>query len=584
MSRILRIACVLPCFISISIAETVDLVRDGQIRFSPVLSDSPDPQIVDTVEDFNRMVRRWAGPKELEPSTSNPIPFFLGEAEDFLSLKEKTEDLAEEDFYLRVDPGAIHVIGGSPLGVQHGVYTLLRDLGFRFVLPGDLGICFPVGESLSLETGERIESPDFRMRMINCYGLVGSGEDYQLWLKRNRCYRPPLNDGHNLTRTLEREAAYEERPDLYALIQGERKKTQICTSNPEAVELVIRSVNKYLDKHPDLECYSLCPDDNWDFCECENCRALDTGHIDRGGLPSISDRYQVFLNQVLEGISKKHPDTLISTYSYNPNHTDPPQETPVHPNTAVFVTTNNFCSAHGSGNPHCPSRADFVSLLKEWRALTDHVYIYDYDPEPYCGGLPWPMRAAHSTAIPIYRELGVKGMALHGQNSWAVYFPAYYMAAQLLWDSSADPEEVYWDMLNRFFGEAAGPMREYYDSLESSFLTFEERAAWGMDDYPKYFSSDSVMKAKEALEKVNQIPVSDRIQDRISMVKHSFDLFDSYLQIRRMENPTYEEFQRESDRLQGAVDGLSGMDPNLLNADYAREKLGIALGERVARE
>ncbi|MCA9428856.1 MAG: DUF4838 domain-containing protein, partial [Candidatus Omnitrophica bacterium] len=174
------------------------------------------------------------------------------------------------------------------------------------------------------------------------------------------------------------------------------KATQVCTSNPEAVALIIQSVSEYLDAHPDVEAYSLCPDDNFYFCECDACRALDVGHRDRGGLPSVSDRYQIFLNQVLEGLSTTHPDVLVTTYSYNPNHTDPPQQTPVHPNTAVFCAPNVFCSIHGVGDANCPSQQDLYALLQEWRGLTEHLYLFEYDPEPYCGGLPWPLWRAHA--------------------------------------------------------------------------------------------------------------------------------------------------------------------------------------------
>ncbi len=584
MKSLFFAVCFLVVWAAGSFGERVELVREGKILFHAVPDENQDPLNQEVLADLSDLIQRLTSHAVPQTPQPNSIPLFIGEPEDFSALSIQVPDLEHEESFLKVTPEAIYVLGGSSLGTQHGVYTLLRDLGFRFVLPGELGECFPQSEGLSLQIGERIESPDFRMRMINCYGQARSAEENRLWLKRNRCYRPSLNDGHNLTRTLERLATYEDRPDLYALIQGERKRTQVCTSNSEAVELITQSANDYLDQHPDLECYSLCPDDNWDFCECENCRALDSGHMDRGGLPSISDRYQIFLNQVLAGIEERHPNTLISTYAYNPNHTDPPQQTPVHPNTAVFATTNNFCSAHGAGNPHCDSRNDFTSLLKEWRALTEHLYIFEYDPEPYCGGLPWPMRKAHSTSIPIYRDIGVKGMTVLGQNSWAAYFPSYYVAAQLLWDSASDPEEVYQDMLDRFFGEAAEPMRAHYDALESSFLTFEERAVWGMEDYPEYFSADSVREAKKALERAKAIPVSEAVRTRIEMSDQSFQMFESYLSIRQTEHVSYAEFKKEADRFQGAIDRLVEMSPNLLNADYAREKTGIALSERFARE
>jgi hypothetical protein len=86
---------------------------------------------------------------------------------------------------------------------------------------------------------------------------------------------------------------------------------------PRGVAGVVASIKQYAEEHPDLISYSLCPDDNTDFCECEPCKALDPGHLDRGGLTSVADRYQHFLNQVLDGLKDTHPDLLVTTYSYN---------------------------------------------------------------------------------------------------------------------------------------------------------------------------------------------------------------------------------------------------------------------------
>jgi len=78
-------------------------------------------------------------------------------------------------------------------------------------------------------------------------------------------HRPPVQHGHNLTNTLSVFAPFEERPELYSLENGKRTKSQICTSNPETVALVVKASSEYLKKNPNTQAYSLCPDDNTDF-------------------------------------------------------------------------------------------------------------------------------------------------------------------------------------------------------------------------------------------------------------------------------------------------------------------------------
>ena len=429
--------------------------------------------------------------------------------------------------------------------------------------------------------------PDFRYReIVYAYGsspeaAARRGE----WLRRNRMYRPDVLHTHNLTNTLERVAPYTERPELYALLRGQRKKTQVCTSNPETVRLVVKSIKEYLAKHPQTEAYSLCPDDNTDFCECPNCKALDSGQIDRGGLPSVADRYQTFLNQVLAGLKDEYPDVLVSTYSYNRSHTDPPAHTQVDPHTCIFATTSEFCSAHGIGDTDCPSRRDFRALLSRWLTATPNVYIYEYDPVPYSGGLPWPTWESHAREMAAYKSIGIKGIYFEGQDSWASYFPNYYMAAQCMWDSSQDGESLFADLMQSFFRETTPEMTEYYRSLASAFHGLEKRVVWGLVDYPKYFTLDLVERCRKSLAVAESRAASEIVTRRIQMVRLSFDEMDAYLKIRRADSSTsFEEYKACIERLNGAIDRMAMLNEDYLLATIAKEKTTVGLADRYARE
>jgi len=391
--------------------------------------------------------------------------------------------------------------------------------------------------------------------------------------------------GHNLTATLERLAPYEQRPELYALISGERKKTQVCTSNPETVALIAESIRAFMKDNPDVIAYSLCPDDNIDFCECDACRALDTGLIDTSGKPSVADRYQTFLNAVFEKLQDSYPDLLLTTYSYNQNHTLPPAKTPVNPRTCIFATSSMYCSAHGIGDAQCPSRQDFRHLLEQWCALTPHVYIYEYDPVPYSGALPWPMWSAHAKEMALYHRIGVKGISFEGQHSWAAYFPNYYVAAQFMWDPYQEEQVVFDDMLRAFFGDAADAMRGYYDALGLVFDHVEKKVEWGLADYPQYFKQETVEKCREALERAGAIPVPEIVRKRIEMVRLSFDGMDAYLQLRRPSpSMTFEEYKAQMDRLNGAIDRMAEINEDYILADIAKQKTNVNIANHFARE
>jgi hypothetical protein len=369
------------------------------------------------------------------------------------------------------------------------------------------------------------------------------------------------------------------------MLQGERKKMQICTSNPETVALVVASIKQYLREHPEVESYSLCPDDNSDFCECPNCKALDSGVPDRSGLPSVADRYQVFLNQVLDGLKDEFPDVLVTTYSYNRNHTNPPVKTPVDPRTCIFSTTSEFCSAHGVGDAFCPSRQGYKELLKQWTALTSHVYIYEYDPVPYSGGLPWPMWESNAHAMATYKDIGVAGVYFEGQNSWAAYFPNYYTAAQHMWDSAQDGPKIFSEMVTAFFGDAAPEMAEYYRVQAAVFQGIERKAEWGLVDYPKYFTPAVVEGCRKALEAAEARKVSPAVQQRLEMVRLSFDEMDAYLAIRRADtSTTFEQYNGAVKKLTQMIDRMWALNEDYLLANIAHEKTSVGIADRFATE
>lgn len=108
-----------------------------------------------------------------------------------------------------------------------------------------------------------------------------TADDFRVWRLRNRLGSfARIAHGHNLTNTVPPATYFDSHPEYYALVNGKRQTTQLCTSNPDVVRLSIEHINAYFDANPQATSYSLCPDDNKDFCECANCTALDTGAVE----------------------------------------------------------------------------------------------------------------------------------------------------------------------------------------------------------------------------------------------------------------------------------------------------------------
>ncbi len=189
----------------------------------------------------------------------------------------------------------------------------------------------------------RIEQADFEFRELwwAYGGPPETATDFRWWLRRNRASGRRIAHGHNLTNTVPPKTYFDTHPEYYALVDGRRQPTQLCTSNPEVIRLSIEHITAYFDQHPEAMSYSLCPDDNKAFCECDACTALDTGQHeseDLGGYPIVTDRLMVYLNAVAQGIQDKHPGNMVTNYAYV-NYSTPPLREKVDPPVALSSST-----------------------------------------------------------------------------------------------------------------------------------------------------------------------------------------------------------------------------------------------------
>jgi hypothetical protein len=228
---------------------------------------------------------------------------------------------------------------------------------------------------------------------------------------------------------------------------------------------------------------------------------------------------------------------------------------------------------------------DFKQLLSEWTAKTQHVFIYEYDPVPYSGGLPWPMWDAHGREAAVYKQLGVQGLSIEGQNSWASYFPNYYTAAQMMWDADQDYRVVFDDMLESFFIEASGPMMEYFQTLASHIGKVDKKVEWGLLDYPKYFPKEVVEGCRKALLKAENAAKSTLVKERVGMVRMSFDEMDAYLGTKNADiETTWEQYKKRVDDLQRSIEVMENTNEDFLLANIAREKTLAGISDRFAEE
>ena len=477
----------------------------------------------------------------------------------------------------------IYLVGKDPKSTAFAVYSFLEDLGCRWFMPGKPGEVVPHEVSLKWDVKERTEKPDFPFRQIwwAYGGPKETAHDFELWKLRNKLSNPKINHGHNLVNTLPPSKYFKKHPEYYSLVNGKREPRQLCTSNPSVVKLVTDSINRYFDEHPDVEAYSLCPDDNTDFCECDRCRALDVGGRDKymPDKPVVTDRYIHFLNQVAKGIQKKHPGKKVTTYAYV-NYSTPPVREKIDPNVVVVFTTSMYCGAHGIGDLQCESRQQMKHDLAGWAKLCSNIYIYDYDPIPYNAELPWPLFGARYREMQEYLSMGIKGFSFESHDSWATLSPNFYVAAKAMWQSDIDFDELMDDFTQKYYQESVEPMSEYYEVLEGALAEYPDKVPWGQTAYPQIFTDEVLDKCRRAIDWAVADARTEELKKRVNVAALGFEYLDNYIKLRKAaeKNITFDEFKKKYQRCKDIVDELYAMNKDYILHDVAIEYLNKGLG------
>lgn len=560
-----------------AMAERVVLHDASGPRFSIAVVAAASTEEKAAAEELREYLSRITGsPFAVHTLAEKSGPVILVARADH-SPEDNAGQLGSDAFLIDVAAERIRLVGGDDQGVRYAATTFLEDLGVRWILPGEFGEVVPKNADLSAEAGRRTERPDFEFRQIwYSYGAQSPEGAQRLaqWCQRNKVGGITIAHGHNLTASLPAEMTLETHPQYYALVDGKRQKTQVCTTHPEVIRLITAKVNAYFDANPEKLTYSLCPDDNTQFCECQRCQALDVGGIDEfTGKPIVSDRYMRFMNEVARGIQPKHPGKMVTTYAYV-NYTDPPQQVEVDPHVAVVFTTSVFCSIHGIGDDHCASRMRMRRLLEAWRTKTPRVYIYEYDPVPFNAELPCPLFGARIREMPVYRALGIRGFTFESHQSWGTLWPNHYVSARLMWDADQDGSALLRDACQAFFGPAADAMLAYYTALESAFGQYHGEIGWSLRDMPDAFSQQALSRMEAAIDGAQRAAGQEPYRRRVAMVRSGFDYLREYLAVRAAAiQGTHAEYRAHLDKAEALISSMARANEDFILEKVAKEYL-----------
>ena len=437
---------------------------------------------------------------QIATETQNGLPegprIFVGHCKASADLAPKPEEIVIE-----TRNGHLHVCGGDSgpggilcKGTLFAVYDLLeRELGVRWLFPGEYGEVVPKRSEITLPDITRREQPRIAKRKVRDVAVsreetfapvlerwgvsLDAWKEAQgpavngPWYRRMRLgHRIEINGGHAYAGWWEKHG--QTHPEWFAQQpDGTRNQTpereRLCKSNSALWDEIARVKVAEFKADPALLTASIAPNDGGKnkFCMCEACRALDPADAPKllgdsqlidpttkqifPEYPSLSDRVFTFFNEIAARVYREVPDRDLVAYAYSVYRSVPVRLKQLQPNLIIgYVGLNQ-------------------EEIEAWSKLAPKLFIRPNDLGPAIDlGMPRNNAAWFAEAVKFSVEHKAIGFDFdNGHGNWSAHGLEYYVLCKALWNPDLDVDATIADYCGAAYGPAAEMMRKYHDTL-----------------------------------------------------------------------------------------------------------------------
>ena len=455
------------------------------------------------------------------------------------SMKKALDGKKDEAYLLKTEENKLYIVGKTQVGTLYGAYGLLGDhLNVRWFMPGEEYV--ENRKDIILPDLDHVDEPVFLWRTVSQVSAAGLARGSKNWAARNRlqcssaftirALTDPkqreyfdariadhvISDGGHLTfyRAVPPQKYLKTHPEYFALVNGKRLQntghhnTHHCISNPEVQKLVADYICSLYEKYGRRITYLFgAPDSVKNWCECENCKALD-----QNGIFDVSRRYHIVAQKIAAMVYAKHPDMRLDLWAYA-NYRSIPKDLKIDPRMNLYFCSHGRCFAHKIDDPSCLRNVEVLNLLKGWMKLNPAaVHLYEY---AHATPMSWtPLERVLSADLKTFRKMGISGwkeeIAFPDANYGRIpkfevkpHHPAHRLgynwlyfdvAGRLTWNPDLDVDAVIADFESKYYGKAYPAMKKFNDL---------RRDAWdnasGCFGYPTGDSRTPVLLMKEGL-------------------------------------------------------------------------------------
>jgi len=401
-----------------------------------------------------------------------------------------TEDAAGPTFRLTIDPTlpregrrlrvtatSAVLAGADPWAVELGVYELLRRLGVRWYMPGELGRVVPVSQTVRLPAGVREWAPRYSIRdqtgpfWRDRFISKEARRETHEWHRRVGAVNSKLMTYHNYHRMFPAEMLAEH-PEYFAVVEGRPTADQIRTTSEEVIRMTVDKAIASFRADPELRAFSLMPNDNINWDERPEATRLDgpeplPNWIFGWPRSNVAPRLMAFVNAVAERVSREHPRKWLFTYVMYHRQQRPTPGLALHPNVMLGLVLHDNNCARGIADPDDERNRYEYATFRQWQAIMPRGIIRTYVPPFRLSAAPFRRPRANLRDMGLLsaqeKMLGFKNEYI---GHWACHLPSVWVQSMWGLHPERPPEELLLDFYANFYGPARAPMMAYHELSE----------------------------------------------------------------------------------------------------------------------
>lgn len=500
------------------------LFKNGESKYQIVVAAEASISEKTAANELQKYIEQMSGaklPLVAVPEKGKPC-IYVGYNERVATLtgarKPRTND---ENFTYRTVGHDLLIWGGPQRGTMYGVFSFLEnEMGIHWFTPSCTLV--PKYNSWKLRKLNHQESPFLGYRYSNYY--VANDAKWSAHTYENMKWSPKTNEygnieaywgAHTMGEFVTTREFFAEHPEYFCLRDGKRYGGygQLCLSNPDVLEICKTRLLQFMRGNPTYRIYSLSQNDNFLFCQCEKCKAIEDQYGGHSGI------IVWFVNQVADAVKQEFPDKFVGTFAYQYSRR-PPTNIKPRENVVIRLCSIECCFAHPL-DAGCPQNEKFMSDLKGWAELAPHLFIWDYivDYAQYIA--PWPNFQVlgpnikvfgNNKAIGIFEEAQYQsaGAEFDEMKAWTVN--------QLLWNPDQDVDSLVNIFVKGYYGKAAPYIKEYYDLCQSLVKPDVHYGIYIRENHEIY-SDDFIRKAFSILDKAKAAAQTEWLREQVDRVR-----------------------------------------------------------------